>query len=88
MVRKDAAFDADRTWVAIESALGGGFREWQSERRRTLARILLLDQFTRNRLSRHAARFRGDAEALSTAIETVDGRRLDRTLDRYERSFL
>ena len=31
--------------------------------------------------------FAGDVEALSTAIETVDAG-LDRTLDRYERSFL
>jgi uncharacterized protein (DUF924 family) len=88
--RKDAAFDATirtRFGVAIESAMGGGFREWQSEAGGALARILLLDQFTRNAFRDTPRAFAGDAEALSTAIETVEAG-LDRTLDRYERSFL
>ena len=57
------------------------------KRRAALARILLLDQFTRNAFRDTPRAFAGDAEALSTAIETVDAG-LDRTLDRYERSFL
>jgi len=88
--RKDAAFDATirtRFGVAIESALCGGFREWQSEAGGALARILLLDQFTRNAFRDTPRAFAGDPEALSTAIETVEAG-LDRTLDRYERSFL
>ena len=55
--------------------------------RGALARILLLDQFTRNAFRDTPRAFAGDAEALATAIETVDAG-LDRTLDRYERSFL
>jgi len=88
--RKDAAFDATiRTQfgAAIESAVGGAFREWHAEASGALARILLLDQFTRNAYRDTPRAFAGDAEALSTAVETVDAG-LDRTLDRYERSFL
>src|SRR5260370_21052864 len=50
--RKDAAFDAAlraRFGDAIDTALAGGFAEW-STARGTLARVLLLDQFTRNSL--------------------------------------
>ena len=88
--RKDAAFDATiraRFGVAIESAMGGAFREWHSEARGALARVLLLDQFTRNAFRDTPRAFAGDFEALSTAIEIVDAG-LDRTLDRFERSFL
>ena len=88
--RKDAAFDAtiaDRFGGAIGSAIGGGFREWCSDTRGALARILLLDQFTRNAYRGKARAFAGDAEALATAIGIVDEGR-DRELDRYERAFV
>lgn len=88
--RKDAAFDAtigQRFGEAIEAAIGGAYREWSADAHGALARILLLDQFTRN-VSRGTARaFAGDSEALATAIDLVD-RGLDRTLDRYERAFV
>ena len=88
--RKDAAFDATirtRFGAAIDSAVGGAFREWHADASEALARVLVLDQFTRNAFRDTPRAFAGDAEALSTAIETVDAG-LDRTLDRYERAFL
>ncbi len=88
--RKDTAFDAtiaDRFGAAIESAIGGAFREWCSDAHGALARVVLLDQFTRNAYRGTARAFAGDAEALATAIGSVD-QGLDRTLDRYERAFL
>ena len=87
--RKDVAFDASiraRFGVAIESAMGGAFREWQSEAGAALARVLLLDQFTRNAFRDTPRAFAGDGEALATAIAIVDAG-LDRKLDRFERSF-
>ena len=48
--RKDAAFDAAlhaRFGSVVDAALAGGFAEWVDPRG-TLARVLLLDQFTRN----------------------------------------
>jgi uncharacterized protein (DUF924 family) len=88
--RKDAAFDATirtRFGTAIDSALGGEFREWASDARGGLARVLLLDQFTRNAFRDTPRAFAGDPEALATAIGIVD-RGQDRTLDRYERAFV
>ena len=88
--RKDAAFDATiagRFGAAIEAAIGGDFREWCSDARAALARILLLDQVTRNAYRDTARAFAGDAEALATAMRVVDARH-DLTLDRYERAFL
>ena len=88
--RKDAAFDATiraRFGIAIESALGGAFRDWQSDPRGGLARILLLDQFTRNAFRDTPRAFAGDAGALATAIGIVDTGQ-DRALDRYERAFV
>jgi len=88
--RKDAAFDAtivERFGDAIDAAIGGAYREWCAEAQGGLARILLLDQFTRNAFRGTARAFAGDAEALATAIKLVD-RGLDRTLDRYERAFV
>ena len=87
--RKDAAFDAAiraRFGVAIESAVGGAFREWQSDAGGALARVLLLDQFTRNAFRDTPRAFAGDGEALATAIAIVDAG-FDRTFNRYQRSF-
>ncbi len=88
--RKDAAFDAtirERFGEPIEAAIGGAYREWRSGAHPALARILLLDQFTRNTFRGTARAFAGDAEALATATHVVD-LGLDRALDRYERSFV
>lgn len=71
--RKDPAFDAQiraRFGPAIETALTGGFAAWTSPRG-TLARILLLDQFTRNAFRNTPRAIAGDTLALSLAEEAV-----------------
>ena len=73
--RKDAAFDAvigERFGPAVDG---------------TLARVLLLDQFTRNLHRKTPRAFAGDTEALAMATAAVD-RGDDRVLDRFERWFL
>jgi uncharacterized protein (DUF924 family) len=97
--RKDPAFDAEirtRFGAAIEIALAGGFADWadwpdKSNRttvaRAALARVLLLDQFTRNSFRDSARAFAGDALARATA-EAAVARGDDSTLMPVERSFL
>jgi uncharacterized protein (DUF924 family) len=74
--RKDDAFDAairERFGAAIAQALTGGLREWDvGGPRGVLARILVLDQFTRNAYRNTPQSFAGDALALSAAIDLVD----------------
>jgi len=87
--RKNAAFDAligDRFSAAIETALAGGFATWTSPRA-ALARILLLDQFTRNAFRDTPRAFAGDALALALAEEAV-GRGDDDHLIPVERWFM
>ena len=70
--RKDPAFDhelRERFGSAIEAALAGGFGEW-ADPRGTLARVLLLDQFTRNSYRDTPRAFAGDAIALSLAQQS------------------
>ena len=73
--RKDAAFDAEiarRFGALVEEALGGGLREWNTAGPPSaLARILLLDQFTRNAFRGSARSFAGDALALQAARAMV-----------------
>ncbi len=88
--RKDPAFDASiaaRFGAAIGTALTGGFRDWHSATHAALARVLLLDQFTRNAFRDTPRAFAGDAEALATASAIVDTGG-DRVLDAFERGFL
>jgi uncharacterized protein (DUF924 family) len=54
---------------------------------RLLARVLLLDQFTRNAFRDTADAFAGDSRALATAERAIE-REFDRLLDPYERWFL
>jgi len=87
--RKDPVFDAEiwaRFGVAIETALAGGFADWVSPRG-ALARILLLDQFTRNCFRDTPRAFSGDAAALAAA-EDVVARGDDRALAPLERWFV
>jgi uncharacterized protein (DUF924 family) len=87
--RKDASFDEAiraRFGVALESALGGAFREWQADAHGALARVLLLDQFTRNAFRDTPRAFAGDSEALAAATGLVDAG-FDRAFDRFERAF-
>jgi uncharacterized protein (DUF924 family) len=72
--RKDAAFDASvraRFAGAIEAALAGAFADW-TDPRGVLARVLLLDQFTRNAYRDTPGAFAGDALALPAAEQLVD----------------
>jgi uncharacterized protein (DUF924 family) len=74
--RKDDAFDAgirERFGALIEQAVAGGLREWdQQGPAGVLARILVLDQFTRNAHRGTPESFAGDALALAAARELVD----------------
>jgi uncharacterized protein (DUF924 family) len=84
--RKDAAFDAairDRFGGTIEAALTGqpgrGVEAWDATPPGALARIVVLDQFTRNAFRGTARAFAGDALALAAAralVERGDDRRL------------
>ena len=72
--RKDAAFDAQvqqQFGAALELALAGGLRQWDVEPAGLLARIVVLDQFTRNAYRGMARAFAGDALALAAARELV-----------------
>ena len=88
--RKDAAFDAQiRECFGrdVAAALAGAFGDWCTTPRGALARVVLLDQFTRNIHRDTALAFAGDQAALATADEAVT-RGFDRELDRFERWFL
>ena len=88
--RKDAAFDArirEGFGTAIAAAVAGAFGEWCGEPHGSLARVLLLDQFTRNVGRDTPLAFAGDARALATARDAIE-RGFDRQLGRYERWFL
>ena len=69
--RKDDAFDAvirERFGAAITHAIAGGLREWDEQGPRgVLARILVLDQFTRNAYRGTPESFAGDALAREAA---------------------
>jgi uncharacterized protein (DUF924 family) len=71
----------------VEAALGGGYRDWTGTPHGTLARVLLLDQFTRNLFRDTPRAFAGDADALATATAAADAGH-DRALGVYERWFL
>lgn len=88
--RKDPAFDAsigERFLPEIERAIGGAFLYWDVETKGALARIVMLDQFTRNVFRDTSRAFAGDPLALQCAHALVDAGR-DRTLNRPERSFV
>jgi uncharacterized protein (DUF924 family) len=87
--RKDPAFDAavaHEFASAVLLALEGEWQAWDAEPQGALARILLLDQFTRN-IHRDSPRaFAGDALALAAAQGLVD-RGDDARLEPLERWF-
>ena len=87
---KDPAFDAAIRACfgdAVASALDGAFAEWGASAQGSLARVILLDQFTRNIFRDTPRAFSGDALALAVSTAAVDARQ-DLELDRYERQFL
>jgi uncharacterized protein (DUF924 family) len=88
--RKDAAFDATiraRFADVIDIALAGGLGDWCTTARGALARVVVLDQFTRNVFRDTPAAFAGDARALATADDAL-ARGHDRELAPVERWFL
>ena len=87
--RKDAAFDEEiRTGFGalVREALDGGLRAWDATPRGALARIVLLDQFTRNIFRGGAQSFAGDPLALAAAQALV-ARGDDRPLSGVMRQF-
>lgn len=88
--RKDANFDREireRFSPAIEAALAGGLRTWEASTEGALARILLLDQFTRNAFRDTPRAFAGDVQALAAARMLVDSG-ADRRLSPMQRWFV
>lgn len=86
--RKDDGFDAmirEGFGATVEAALTGHLPE-PGDDREALARLLLLDQFTRNIFRGTPRAFAGDAQALALATAIVsDGR--DKNLDPWQRWF-
>lgn len=85
--RKDEAFDAairERFGVEVEAALGGAPGDEADDA--VLARILLLDQFTRNIFRGTPRAFAGDAQALALAEALVTAGR-DKNLSPWQRWF-
>ena len=88
--RKDPAFDAqirEGFGLLIGQALGGGLQEWDGTAQGALARILLLDQFTRNTLRDTPQAFSGDALALASA-QRMTAADTDRQLLPVQRYFV
>jgi uncharacterized protein (DUF924 family) len=72
--RKDADFDASiraRFGAVLRAALAGGLTEWDVVPKGRLARIVVLDQFTRNAYRDTPRAFAGDALALAAAQALV-----------------
>ena len=91
--RKDEAFDQQvvaRFGALIEQALAGGTDGWIAPPLQplpALARVIVLDQFTRNAFRGSARAFAGDAMALQTARALVAAG-LDRGLTGVQRQFV
>src|SRR4051794_9848833 len=67
--RKDDAFDREireRFGEALAAGMAGAFGEWCTIPHGSLARVILLDQFTRNAFRGTPDAFAGDTAALAT----------------------
>jgi uncharacterized protein (DUF924 family) len=88
--RKDDAFDREIFRLfgeAVDTALAGGLRQWDDEGTQgALARILVLDQFTRNIYRGTPKAFAGDALALEAAL-ALDDAGAHQTLPPVQRAF-
>ena len=88
--KKDAAFDAqiqERFGALIDAALNGELSGWDLQPLSALARVIVLDQFTRNTRRDSAGMFAGDAQALALARRVVASGQ-DRALQGVQRQFL
>jgi uncharacterized protein (DUF924 family) len=88
--RRDDAFDTEirnRFGNLVESALADGLTELEATAAGALARVLLLDQFTRNIFRDSARAFAGDAQALALAGRLVASGR-DKNLPPLQRWFV
>jgi uncharacterized protein (DUF924 family) len=86
---KDDAFDrriGDRFGATIERALRGELDAWDEAPRAALARIVVLDQFTRNAFRGTPRAFAGDAQALAAAKVLVAAG-CDEALPAFMRAF-
>jgi uncharacterized protein (DUF924 family) len=88
---KSDAFDAairERFGAVIDAAIAGGLHEWDAGGPQAmLARVLVLDQFTRNVYRGTARAFAGDAQALAAAAFLVDSG-AERELAPLQRAFV
>ena len=87
---KDDAFDRairDRFGALVEQTLRGEHDDWADDPPSALARIIVLDQFTRNAFRGTARAFAGDALALAAASRMV-GARDDESLAPFMRTFV
>ncbi|AXA93153.1 DUF924 family protein [Massilia sp. YMA4] len=88
--RKDDAFDREIFRLfgdIVEDGLAGGLRQWDDEGTQgVLARILVLDQFTRNIYRGTPKAFAGDALALEAAL-AIDDSGANQTLPPVQRAF-
>lgn len=88
--RKDEQFDrqiAVQFGPIVAEALSGGLRRWDDEGTQgTLARIIVLDQFTRNIHRGTPQAFAGDKLALDAAL-TLDNSGANQTLPAVQRIF-
>lgn len=88
--RKDDAFDAqirERFGALIDTAIAGGVRAWEATPPGALARIIVLDQFTRNVYRGTPRAFAGDSQALALAVSMTE-QGLDRQLPPMLRAFV
>jgi len=88
--QKNAAFDAEigaRFLALYEESAAGRLEHWRASPPECLARIVVLDQFSRNLFRNHARAFASDALALATAREAI-AQGIDRPLLPVERQFV
>lgn len=88
--RKDDSFDAriaGRFGALIDAAIDGGLRDWEATPHGALARIIVLDQFTRNVHRATPRAFAGDAQALALALSLTE-QGLDQQLPPMLRAFV
>ena len=88
--KEDAAFDDEirARFLGLHDAIRRDGREdWLEAPRRTLAYVVVLDQFSRNMFRGTARMFESDARALAAVRGALD-RDFDRNLSRNEQMFL